>query len=484
MAFSSLRFLFGFLPLFVGLYYAAPSKLKNLVALLASCLFYSWGAANVFGILVVGLVIDYVLANWIGRIESDDERARRLRRLLLGASVATNVGALAYYKYSNFFVAQLDAALKSVGVQPLGWTAVVLPIGISFFTFHKISYVVDVYRKVSPPAKSFVTFALYVLFFPQLIAGPIIRYHDVAEQLISRTHPLASVGHGAFRFCIGLGKKVLIANQLASTADLVFAQQPATLSVAQVWLGVLCYTFQIYFDFSGYSDMALGLGKMFGIHFKENFDCPYRALSITDFGGAGTFPLSSWMKEYLYVSLGGNRVGRARMYLNLWIVFLLSGLWHGANWTFVVWGAYHGTFLVLEKLVLLRLSEALPRVLRVSLTFLVVVVGWVFFRSPELAYATDFLGRMAALTHYAPLATTPITAELLTNRGAVALFVAAVLSFAPAFDFGARAATRYGTEPTTWQSTSARYLGALSCLVLSCASLANSGYNPFIYFRF
>jgi alginate O-acetyltransferase complex protein AlgI len=484
MPFSSLLFVVGFLPVFFALYYLTPSRFKNGVALAASCLFYSWGAANVVEILLVGLLIDYGLAWGIARTASDSKRGQRWRKWMLGASIAVNVGALAYYKYSNFFVAQLNALLEKGGLAPLGWQAIVLPIGISFFTFHKISYVVDVHRKISPPARNFVTFALYVLFFPQLIAGPIIRYHDVADQLESRRHPLSSVAYGAFRFCVGLAKKVLIANQLAATADLVFGFPPATLSCFHVWLGILAYTFQIYFDFSGYSDMALGLGHMLGMSFKENFDCPYRSRSITEFWRRWHMSLSSWMKEYLYVPLGGNRVSTGRTYLNLWVVFLISGFWHGANWTFVVWGAYHGTFLVLEKRFALRITERWPVLVRVPLTFGIVAVGWVFFRAPDLGYALRFLGRLTALTAHAPNASSPLTAELLTNRAAFALGLAACLSFLPVSTLGAELSRRFEVGPVSSWGTTLSYLGALLVLLLSCASLANSGYNPFIYFRF
>ncbi|MGC4088075.1 MAG: MBOAT family protein [Polyangiaceae bacterium] len=484
MVFSSLLFVFAFLPAFFALYYLAPARLKNAVALIASCLFYSWGAPSVLGILLVGLVVDYVIAKVIYGIESDTASSQRKRKLLVGLSVAINVGALLYYKYTNFFVDQLSAVSQLCSGPALHVAAITLPIGISFFTFHKISYVVDVYRKTSPPTKDFITFALYVLFFPQLIAGPIIRYHDVAEALASRKHELESLAYGAFRFSVGLAKKALLANQLAVTADLVFGENPASLTCLNAWLGVVCYSVQIYLDFSGYSDMALGLGHMVGIRFKENFDCPYRSLSVTEFWRRWHISLSSWMKEYLYVPLGGNRAGRARTYWNLWVVFLVSGLWHGANWTFVVWGAYHGTFLVLEKLFALRLAEKLPRFGRAAATFLIVMVGWVFFRASDMGYALRLLGRMSGLTAFHLDRSTLATAEVLSNRGTVALSVALVLSFAPLTAMGARLAERFREPRTSLPIACLRYAGALLCVLLSCASLSNSAYNPFIYFRF
>ena len=484
MVFSSVLFVFGFLPAFFAVYYLTPSRLKNFVALVASVVFYSWGAANVLGVLLVGLIIDYVIARAIYRIEPSNDAAVHRRKQLLAVSLVVNVGALLYYKYTNFGVAQLNAIAQLVHLPKISWASVVLPIGISFFTFHKISYVVDVYRGTSPPTKDFITFALYVLFFPQLIAGPIIRYHDVAEPLASRRHTLESIAYGAFRFCIGLAKKALLANQLAITADIVFAQNPAALSVFNVWLGVICYTFQIYLDFSGYSDMALGLGHMVGIRFKENFDCPYTSLSVTEFWRRWHISLSSWMKEYLYVPLGGNRVSTRRTYLNLWVVFLVSGLWHGANWTFILWGAYHGAFLVLEKRFGLRLAERLPKVVSALVTFGIVLVGWVFFRASGLVYAARMLGRMVGLVPHIVDKTTLVTAEIISHRGAFALLVAAFVSFIPLFGPAARAAKRFEAPESSVGVACLRYASALLCMLLSCATLANSSYNPFIYFRF
>ena len=483
MVFSSLLFIFAFLPAFFALYYVTPARLKNFVALVASCFFYSWGAPRVLLILALGLAIDYVIAKGIHASGTEGSADKR-RKLLLTLSIVINVGALLYYKYSNFFVGELNRVSHWFSGPTLQWAEVALPIGISFFTFHKISYVVDVYRGTSPPTKDFVTFALYVLFFPQLIAGPIIRYHDVADALRSRKHPLEMVAHGAFRFCVGLGKKVLIANQLALSADMVFGQDPAHTTQLNAWIGVLCYSFQIYLDFSGYSDMALGLGEMAGIRFKENFDCPYRSLSVTEFWRRWHVSLSSWMKEYLYVPLGGNRVGPARTYLNLWTVFLISGLWHGANFTFVLWGAYHGTFLVLERLFGLRWLERVPVVLRAAYTFLAVMVGWVFFRAPSFGYALRMLGRIAGLMPFSRDKTTLLFAEVLSHRGAIALGLAVLLSFGALHPLGARIASGYESpDPRVW-ATGLRYAAALFCLFFSCLSLANSTYTPFIYFRF
>jgi alginate O-acetyltransferase complex protein AlgI len=483
MVFSSLLFVFAFLPLFFAVYYCTPARFKNAVALIASCLFYAWGAAGVFGVLVGGLLIDYVVAGAIAAINPETESGRRTRKRLVALAIVINVAALGYFKYANFFVDQVNAVLRAFGSGPLRWSEVLLPVGISFFTFHKISYVVDVYRRRSPPATSFITFCLYVLLFPQLIAGPIIRYHDVDTQLAARRHTSPWIAYGAYRFCMGLGKKVLIANPLATTADMVFGLQPECVTTFQAWLGLVCYTFQVYLDFSGYSDMALGLGYMLGIRFRENFDCPYVSSSVTEFWRRWHISLSSWMKEYLYVPLGGNRVSLARTYVNLWVVFLLSGLWHGASWTFVIWGAWHGTFLVLERLGQ-RTRLLLPRALGTAFTFLTVMIGWSFFRSADLGSAARLLGRMAGVTHYVVTPESPITAELISSRGVAALVAAAFVSFVPWFAFGKRLARTFEEPQIRLGGASLRYASALFCLLLSCSSLANSGYNPFIYFRF
>jgi alginate O-acetyltransferase complex protein AlgI len=516
MVFSSLIFLVGFLPTFLIVYYVAPRPFRNAVALAGSYVFYAWGAPRFVFVLLVASALDY----WLSRlIDRAPKQGVRRRRLLLGVALGLNVGLLAFFKYSNFAVGQLDALVSQLGGQSIVWTQIALPIGISFFTFQKITYVVDVYRGVVPPARSFADYALYVAMFPQLIAGPIVRYHDIADQFAGRSYSVEKMFSGIWRFCLGLGKKVLVANALAVPANRVFAADPATLPAAAAWVGVLCFAFQIYFDFSGYSDMAIGLGRMMGFELLENFNCPYVAGSFTEFWRRWHISLSNFMREYLYIPLGGNRVPRYRMYLNLWVVFLLCGLWHGASWLFVAWGAYHGLFLSLEKKFSGWTRGRLPRLVAVPLTFLLVSVGWVFFRCglPERTiveagrYSEQTIGEAAA--YLARLADVPsllhaggdvvwLAVEgdglgaqfralgggtyraLLGNREMAVLLIAALISFLPAWPAVHRLVQqrdwRQGRALVLWTE----FAAAASLLVLSICSLANLHFNPFIYFRF
>lgn len=341
MVFSSVLFLFYFLPIFFLVYILIPVKLRNTWALIASLLFYAWGAP-IFVFVVSGIiVIDFFIVNKI--YESQD---RSLRRKLLTVSVILKVGLLAYFKYANFFIENIDVVLQAAGFSKIPWTQVALPIGISFFTFQALTYSVDVYRKVHAPLKSIGDYLLYILLFPQLIAGPIVRYNEIADQLEDR-HENENFDNrvlGLFRFIIGLSKKVLIANVLGAEADKAFAFSQDELTSNIAWIGILAYTFQIYFDFSGYSDMAIGLGRMMGFKFPENFNNPYVSQNITEFWRRWHITLGRFMRDYLYIPLGGNRVTVSRMYFNLAFVFIVSGFWHGAAWNFLIWGAYHGFF--------------------------------------------------------------------------------------------------------------------------------------------
>ena len=477
MVFSSPVFLFGFLPCFLLAYFLTPTRFRNVTALLASGMFYAWGAPTFIFLLLTFCLTDYLLSLAIHRCRTRP----RWPSLLLALSVASNLALLGYFKYANFLVAQFSDLWAAAGHSPPPWTHVALPIGISFFVFHKISYTVDVYRGISPPCRSFIDFLLYILFFPQLIAGPIIRYHDIAEQLLRRTHSFEDFFQGMYRFSLGLGKKVLLANPLGEAADAVFAFPAGGLHSGQAWLGLLCYAFQIYFDFSGYSDMALGLGRMCGFHFRENFNQPYIATTITDFWRRWHISLSSFMKEYLYIPLGGNRGPLWRTYFNLWIVFLISGLWHGASWTFILWGAYHGCFLVLDRLFWSDFAEKLPRPLAVAITFLIVLFGWLLFRCPDALHAWQFAGRMFALSPITP--TSAVLLDVFTHRVWFTFVLAAVISFAPlAAASPARLADRWRIGPVIRAQVQGVFLLAL--LGLSLIALSTSGFNPFIYFRF
>ena len=384
MVFSSIAFIFYFLPLFFLFYYLADKRFKNAVILCGSILFYSFGAPRFIFVILGTTFIDFYLV----RLMAATGR-KQLKVLLLCISLAINLGLLFYFKYSNFFVDNLNTILQHAGVKTLSWTKLVLPIGISFYTFETITYVVDVYRGIHKPLRNFWDYQLYIILFPKLIAGPIIRYHDFAGQIYDHTlfETTENRLRGIYRFFIGLGKKVLIANVLGASADAIFNLPHDQLSTTTAWYGALSYTFQIYFDFSGYSDMAIGLGLMMGFRFPENFNNPYTAVSITDFWRRWHITLGAWMRNYLYIPLGGNRVNsKLRLYFNLWLVFLLSGLWHGAAWGFIIWGAYHGFFLVMERLFLGKWLARLGKAAFIY-TFGVVMVGWVFFRLEYFHYA-------------------------------------------------------------------------------------------------
>ena len=477
MIFSSLTFLFVFLPLTLAAYYACPARHRNAVALAASLLFYAWGAPRFVIVLAASSLLDYALSRGL----PPGRGAPAGRRGMLALAVVLNLGLLLYFKYANFFVAELNGWLARFGAEPLAWTAVALPIGISFFTFQKVSYLVDVYRGTARVARNAADYLLYVILFPQLIAGPIVRYHDVALQLEHREYVRERFFTGILRFGQGLGKKVLVANTLAEVADAAFGAPPGSLPCGWAWLGVVAYAFQIYFDFSGYSDMAIGLGRLLGIEFLENFNRPYISRSITEFWRRWHISLSNFMREYLYVPLGGNRVGTGRTYLNLWIVFLVSGFWHGAAWNFVAWGAFHGFFLSLDKLTRnTRLARA-PAWAGIPATFILVLFSWVLFRADTLAHAMAYMHCMLAGPASGPAATPAFVPGL---RHLAMLAAAFVLCFGPAvkshpFDF-----MRLEPARATPRQAAVRFAAALVLLGWSASVLATSSFNPFIYFRF
>jgi alginate O-acetyltransferase complex protein AlgI len=387
--FTEPTFLFVFLPILLALHQLPGARYRNWLLLAASIIFYMRGAGNFTGLVLALIVFNYAAARLI-----DDHRATVLGRRLLAGAVAIDLLVLAVFKYGDFAVGNLNAVLAFVGAQPFALPGILLPIGISFFTFHAISYVVDVYRQDASAQKRPVNAALYLLVFPQLVAGPIVRYRQIADQLSSRVTSLDDFAYGVRRFVIGLSKKMLIANTLAAPADQIFSMPAAELTALHAWTAAACYTLQIYFDFSGYSDMAIGLGRMFGFRFPENFNYPYTATSIQDFWRRWHISLSAWFRDYVYIPLGGNRTSTGRMYFNLVLVFVLCGLWHGASWTSVVWGLYHGVFLVLERVGLAVRVSALPQAFRHAYAVLVVMVGWVFFRADTLASALTMLAAM------------------------------------------------------------------------------------------
>jgi alginate O-acetyltransferase complex protein AlgI len=501
--FTEPTFLFLFLPVLLALYFVKGSRehasYANWLLLAASVLFYAKGGGAFTWLMLGSIAFNYWMAIAVDRAggptsgqgEGLPRAGTRAARRWLAFAVGVNLAVLVIFKYANFFVENVNALLGVAGSAGLDLPRVLLPIGISFFTFHAISYVVDVYRGDATAQKSPVHAALYLLLFPQLIAGPIIRYRDIADQLARRLVSIDDFAYGIRRFIVGLAKKVLIANVVAVPADKIFAMPFAELSTAHAWLGILCYTLQIYFDFSGYSDMAIGLGRMFGFRFPENFRWPYIAVSVQEFWRRWHISLSTWFRDYLYIPLGGNRVNPARRYRNLITVFFLCGLWHGASWNFVIWGVWHGAFLVVERVISKSPSRQFTksatsgvlawRFWAHAYTLAVVMVGWVFFRAETLPGALAFLKAMAGATTAAP---TPFTVWwYLTAELSLALLAGAIGStpWVPALALRLARAER---PRLAWTLDAFSTATLMVFLVMSIVSLSARTYNPFIYFRF
>jgi alginate O-acetyltransferase complex protein AlgI len=471
MVFASPIFLFLFLPLTLAAYFAFPRAWRNAVLLVASLVFYAWGEAPYLALVLGSVAFNYAIGGAIGK--SGDPAARR-KWLVVG--IAGNLGALAVFKYANFAVANINTLAPILAITPIALATIPLPLGISFFTFHAISYVVDVYKGNAHAERNLPRFALYILLFPQLIAGPIIRWRDIAGQLPAREQRVADFAYGVRRFVLGLGKKVLIANTLGAVADRIFTLPATELTTPLAWLGLVCYTLQIYFDFSGYSDMAIGLMRMFGFRILENFNYPYIARSIREFWRRWHISLSNWFRDYLYIPLGGNQRGERRAYANLVIVFLLCGLWHGASWPFVLWGAWHGLFLVAERA---GIDRALRRIgpLSHAYALLAVMGGWVLFRCETLAQAVAYYGALLgrgqgdASRHALPEYLDPFVAFTLV----VGIVFATPLARAIGQWRDRRANAAVMGLDVAWLAV---------VFVLATAFLAAGTYNPFIYFRF
>lgn len=479
MPFSSLLFVHLFLPVFLAVYWLTPRAGKNGVAILGSLVFYAWGAPR-FLPVVLGLgIVDYLVSHAIARAREQPATQRRAK-LLLAAGVVMHLSVLLYFKYSNFFVGQVNELFGALGFATMGWTQVVLPIGVSFITFEEISYLCDVYRGDARPARRLSRYVLFLTLFPHSIAGPIFRWKDLEAQLADRSHDWATVRSGFERFALGLGKKVLLADSVAIIADGVFALPSDQLTPTLAWLGAVAYAVQIYFDFSGYSDMAIGLGRMMGFQFKENFNRPYIAASFTEFWTRWHISLSSWLRDYLYVPLGGNRRGPRRTLVNVFLVFLLSGLWHGAAWTFVLWGAYHGAFVVLERVLGAR-RDRIPLVLQHATTLALVVIGWVFFRAATATQAFAVIGAMFGHAPGGSPLPLPVDAALMPRFALFALALGVVISVAPI-------ATRYRASLGAWWSRPplvvAARIGYLLLFVGSAIHLTNMRITPLIYFKF
>jgi len=476
MVFSSPLFLFLFLPGALLAYFALPRRFRNGMLLCASIFFYAWGEAK-----YLPLVLGSVAFNWWIGLQIAKPRDGGVRKRWLAFGIAGNLAALVIFKYANFAVANVNAIAPIFALEPIALDAIPLPLGISFFTFHAISYIVDVYKDNARAQSRIPTFGLYILLFPQLIAGPIIRFRDIATQLGEHPGRLADFAYGARRFTLGLGKKVLVANTLGATADRVFALPATDLTTPLAWLGIVCYTLQIYFDFSGYSDMAIGLMRMFGFRILENFNYPYVSRSVREFWRRWHISLSNWFRDYLYVPLGGNRLGRRRGYVNLVIVFLLCGLWHGASWPFVLWGAWHGVFLVLERTRGGRVLDD-PRWLGHLYALSVVMGGWVLFRCDTLGHARDYYLALLGMTDADPLRQ-PV-AQYLDALVATTIAIGVVFATPLARTIGAWRDRKADASARGRIVIAADLMWLMLVLAASAATLAAGTYNPFIYFRF
>ena len=461
MLFSTPLFLFGFFPLFFTLYWLVPARTVWL--LLGSLFFYAWGEPEFLWVVLAASLLDWRIGQQIVRAPAQSRAARGW----LALGVGSNLLILTYAKYTPFLIQNFNDLLGMLGVSPCTVPQMQVPLGVSFFVFEEITYLTDLYRGVALPPSGFKDYLNYLLFFPKMLAGPIVKYHDISAQLKSPQSTYSGARDGLLRFIQGLARKVLIADTLAPVADQVFALPAYTLDSSAAWLGLICFSLQIYFDFSGYSDMAIGMAQMMGFRLHENFRDPYLADSVTDFWRRWHISLSTWIREYLYIPLGGNRLGGWRRYLNLCFCFLLSGLWHGASWTFVVWGCFHGFGLIFDRAVWLKLQPRIPRLLRVLLTDAWVALSWVFFRCQTLPQAGTFLMALGGAS--------PLHANAVFWRSDIlfVILLGVVLILIPQ-----RSSTKvHDSRPLA-------LLWAMLLLILSVARMLVNGYHPFIYFRF
>ena len=477
MVFSSLPFLCVFLPAVVGLYFALPRTANNLVLVIASYVFYGWDDPPALLLLMPSVALNFQFGRIIDRAKGT------YRYQLITVAIALNLLILIVFKYSDFILANVNFLLSQFNSWRIPLPHLSLPLGISFFTFHIISYLVDVYRGTQRAQQSPLAFTLYIINFPQLIAGPIIRYSQIADQLGKRNVTFGDVDAGVMRFTTGLAKKLLIANPIGVIVDQIFVLPSANLGVATAWLGAVGYALQIYFDFSGYSDMAIGMARIFGFRFPENFNYPYSAISIQDFWHRWHMTLSAWFRDYVYIPLGGNRFGPWTTARNLWLVFLLCGAWHGASWTFILWGLWHGFFLWFERLKgASRVLSLCPWAIRNAYAMLIVLIGWVMFRSDSLDYAVSFAGRMFGVGRAGPQLL-PLT-QLLSVPMLALIAAASIMAYPlwPAVKPHWLSPNRTSEGSASADLLRAGYVGTV--MVLSLATMAVNQQNPFLYFRF
>ena len=470
MLFSSLTFLFGFLPILLILYFIIKNrKYKNIILLIFSLIFYAWGEPKYIFLMLLTILIVYIFGILIDKF--DKENKKILKKISLIICIILVLGSLIFFKYSNFLIENINLVFKAK-FKPLN---VVMPIGISFYTFQILSYIIDLYNKKIKLQKNYFSLALYVSLFPQLIAGPIVRYETVEEEIDNRKETKEDVISGTKRFIIGLSKKVIIANQMALLADLVFNKHNGTYGTTIIWLGTLAYTLQIYFDFSGYSDMAIGLGRVFGFHFLENFDYPYISKSVTEFWRRWHISLSTWFRDYIYIPLGGNRVSKFKWIRNIILVWLLTGLWHGAAWNFIIWGIYYGLLLLFEKLFFDKILKKLPTIVNWLYTFIIVMIGWMIFRSNSLNELLLFIKTMFI---YKQTDWITILADNLSTFNALTFVLPAFILSFPIFK---KIEAKYFDKTIYVILTN---IILLILFIMCIVYLTSSSYNPFIYFRF
>lgn len=467
MVFSSLVFLFFFLPIVIITYFLVPFKLKNVILLVSSLFFYAWGEPKYVFLMLLSIVMNFIFGIFIAKKHANVKS----KNFLMFLTVVTNLAILGFYKYANFFVENINHLFgTSIHLDPIP-----LPIGISFFTFQAMSYVIDVYRNHHVVQRNVFDLALYISFFPQLVAGPIVRYDTIADQLKKRIHSFEHFSNGVQIFIMGLGKKVLIANPLGALADSIFSQPTFQLSIGMAWLGVIAYTLQIFFDFSGYSQMAIGLGKMFGFDFPTNFNYPYISQSISEFWRRWHMTLGQWFRDYVYIPLGGSRVdAKWKLYRNLFIVWLLTGFWHGASWTFIAWGLYYGFFISIEKMGLEKMMGKVWRPIRHFYVLFIVMIGWLFFRADNFPYALSYLKTMFAGNEL-------VDAHFwysIANNGF--LLVLAIIFSLPII----KLFKKLENKLPVFISGSIAFIFYSFVFIEILLYLTNETYNPFIYFRF
>ena len=465
MVFRSFTFLFIFLPLVLLTYFLAKKRqYRNIVLLIFSLIFYAWGEPVYVLLMLLSIIVNYLIALKI-------ERNKKGKNKWMIIDVIFNLGIIGFFKYGNFIIQNINSIFHS----NIGDMNLALPIGISFYTFQVLSYVIDVYRKTVPAQKSIVNLGMYVTLFPQLIAGPIVRYETVAEEIENRKENFSEVVEGLKRFFIGLGKKVLIANQMALIADTIYGGDLATTGTVTLWLAAISYTLQIYFDFSGYSDMAIGLGRIFGFHFLENFNYPYVAKSITDFWRRWHISLSTWFRDYVYIPLGGNRVSKFKWLRNILVVWLLTGLWHGASWNFILWGVYYGIILMIEKVLLGRIIEKLPKVLQHIYALFFIIIGWVIFRVEDFSQMGIVFQKMFMWQASGIIDNIILNFDIFSSLPYILIGIIGSMPLLAGVGEKTKQTNSYLIVSNLW---------SFGIFMLSICFLLVATYNPFIYFRF